>query len=118
MIVGVLGLLLAWWFYIRKPAIPEKLAKDIHGPYELLLHKYWVDELYALIFVRPLLWISTNVLWHVIDEGMIDGVVNGTASVARKFGGEVRELQSGNTRSYATWVVVGAVGFTVLLLTL
>jgi NADH-quinone oxidoreductase subunit L len=83
-----------------------------------LLNKYWIDELYAAVFVRPLLWISTNILWHFIDEGMIDGVVNGVAHVARKSGDELRELQSGNTRSYATWVVVGAVGFTVLLLAL
>ena len=44
--------------------------------------------------------------------------MNGAARTALKSGGEVRELQSGNTRSYATWVVVGAVGFTVLLLAL
>ena len=117
-IVALLGFLLAWWLYIRKPAVPEKLANSLHGPYELLLHKYWVDELYAAVFVRPLLWLSTNVLWHVVDEGMIDGIVNGTAHVARKSGSRLRELQSGNTRSYATWVVVGAVGFTVILLTL
>ena len=47
---------------------------------------------------------------------MIDGMVNGSARVARESGGQVRELQSGNARSYATWVVIGAVGFTVLLL--
>ena len=47
---------------------------------------------------------------------MIDGTVNGVASVARIVGGQARELQSGNARSYATWVVVGAVGFTVLML--
>jgi NADH-quinone oxidoreductase subunit L len=75
-----------------------------------------VDELYLAVIVRPLLWVSTNVLWHVVDEGVIDGTVNGVASVAREAGGQLRQLQSGNARSYATWVVVGAVGFTVLLL--
>ena len=74
-----------------------------------------MDEIYAALIVRPLLWISTNVLWHVVDEGVIDGVVNGSAHVAREAGGKLRELQSGNARSYATWVVIGAVGFTVLL---
>jgi NADH-quinone oxidoreductase subunit L len=75
-----------------------------------------VDEIYAALIVRPLLWISTNVLWHVVDEGVIDGTVNSTARVARESGGQLRRLQSGNTRSYAAWVVMGAVGFTVLLL--
>jgi NADH-quinone oxidoreductase subunit L len=117
-IVAVLGLLLAWWFYIRKPELPEKLAKSLHAPYVLLYNKYYVDEIYNALFVAPLLFISKYILWHVIDEGIIDGVVNGTASAARGSGGKLRELQSGNARSYASWVVLGAVGFAVLLLAL
>jgi NADH-quinone oxidoreductase subunit L len=77
-----------------------------------------VDELYLAVIVRPLLWLSTDVLWHVVDEGLIDGTVNGAGKVAREAGGQLRELQSGNARSYAAWVVVGAVGFTVLLVAL
>jgi len=115
-IVALAGLLVAWWFYIKRPETPKRLAQSLHGPYTLLLHKYYVDELYLAVIVRPLLWVSTNVLWHVVDEGVIDGTVNGVASVAREAGGQLRQLQSGNARSYATWVVVGAVGFTVLLL--
>ncbi len=88
----------------------------MHGLYTLLLNKYYVDEIYAAVIVRPLLWISTNVLWHTVDEGLIDGTVNGSARVAREAGGKLRELQSGNARSYASWVVVGAVGVTALLL--
>jgi NADH-quinone oxidoreductase subunit L len=114
-IVAVLGLLVAWWFYIKKPDTPKRLAQSVRGLYLLLLNKYYVDEFYAALIVRPLLWISTNVLWHGVDERVIDGVVNGSARVARESGGQLRELQSGNTRSYATWIVIGAVGFTVLL---
>jgi NADH-quinone oxidoreductase subunit L len=113
--VGILGLLVAWYFYIKRPDIPKKMAKNAHALYLLLLNKYYVDEIYAALIVRPLLWISTNVLWHVVDEGAIDGVVNGTATVARGSGAEVRKMQSGNTRSYAAWVILGAVGFTALL---
>jgi NADH-quinone oxidoreductase subunit L len=113
--VGLLGLLVAWFFYIKRPDIPKKMAQGAHGLYLLLLNKYYVDEIYAALIVRPLLWISTNVLWHVVDEGAIDGVVNGTATVARGSGSELRKIQSGNTRSYAAWVILGAVGFTALL---
>jgi NADH-quinone oxidoreductase subunit L len=112
---GILGLLAAWWFYVKRPDIPKKLAQSAHALYLLLLNKYYVDEIYAALIVRPLLWISTNVLWHGVDEGVIDGVVNGTATVARGSGSEVRKIQSGNTRSYAAWVILGAVGFTALL---
>jgi NADH-quinone oxidoreductase subunit L len=115
-IVGLIGILLAWWFYIRRPDMPKKLAQSMFGLYTLVLHKYYVDEIYAAVIIRPLLWISTNVLWHTVDEGLIDGTVNGSARIARETGGKLRELQSGNARSYASWVVVGAVGFTALLL--
>ncbi len=115
-ILAVIGLLLAWWFYIKNPDAPRKLARKLHGVYVLLLNKYFVDEIYGALIVRPLLWLSTNVLWHVVDSGVIDGAVNGTAAVARESGGVTREMQSGNARSYASWVVAGAVGFTMLLL--
>jgi NADH-quinone oxidoreductase subunit L len=115
-ILAVLGLVVAWWFYIKDPDAPKRLAKSLHGVYVLVLNKYYVDEIYLALIVRPLLWISTNVLWHAVDTGAIDGVVNGTARVARESGGQLREMQSGNERSYATWIVIGAVGFTLLLL--
>ena len=96
--------------------MPKRMAQSARGLYALVLNKYYVDEIYAALIVRPLLWISTHVFWHVVDEGAIDGVVNGAASVARASGSEVRQLQSGNARSYAAWMVIGAVGFAVLLL--
>ncbi len=114
-LIALAGLLLAWWFYIKSPQTPKKLADSLRAPYTLLLHKYYVDELYNAAIIQPLLWISTNVLWHVVDEGVIDGTVNGVARVARESGSQLREIQSGNARSYATWVVIGAVGVTVLM---
>jgi NADH-quinone oxidoreductase subunit L len=115
-IVGLLGLALAWWFYIKSPDTPKKLAQSLSGPYTLIHNKYYVDEIYGFLIIQPLLWISTNVLWHFVDEGVIDGTVNGTARVARETGSHVREIQSGNARSYATWVVIGGAGVTVLML--
>jgi NADH-quinone oxidoreductase subunit L len=114
-LIALAGLLIAWWFYIKSPQTPKKLADSLRAPYTLMLHKYYVDELYNAAIIQPLLWISTNVLWHVVDEGVIDGTVNGVARVARESGSELREIQSGNARSYATWVVIGAVGVTVLM---
>jgi NADH-quinone oxidoreductase subunit L len=115
-LIALAGLLLAWWFYIKNPQMPKKLAESLRAPYGLVLHKYYVDELYNAAIIRPLLWISTNVLWHGLDETVIDGTVNGVARVARESGSELREIQSGNARSYATWVVIGAVGVTVLMI--
>ena len=115
-LVAALGFLLALWFYIRRPRTPERLAESLPASYKLLLNKYYVDEIYLFLIERPLLWISTRVLWRMVDEGIIDGSVNGLAAGARGFGARLRLLQSGNARSYATWVVIGAVAFTTLLL--
>ena len=117
-IVAVLGLLLAWWLYIKNPETPKRLAQSLRGLYLLVFNKYYVDEIYGALIVRPLIWISTNVLWHGVDEGIIDGLVNGSARAARASGGRLRQLQSGNIRSYASWVLIGVLGFTVLLLAL
>ncbi len=113
---AALGFLLAWWFYIRRPQAPERLAESFHAPYKLILNKYYVDELYDRAIVRPLVWLSTRLLWQVVDEGAVDGSVNGLAQAARQCGERVRLVQSGNTRSYAAWVVVGAVLVVSLLL--
>ncbi|HJY85881.1 MAG TPA: NADH-quinone oxidoreductase subunit L, partial [Candidatus Acidoferrales bacterium] len=115
-IVSLVGFLVAWSFYIRRPQTPERLAESFPTPYEVLRNKYYVDELYARVIVRPLVWLSERLLWRVVDEGAIDGSVNGVAHVARAFGDRVRHIQSGNTRSYAAWIVLGAVVFTTLLI--
>jgi NADH-quinone oxidoreductase subunit L len=93
---------------LKRPEKADGLAKSLKPAYTTLLNKYYVDELYAATVVRPLLWISTNVLWKTADVAGIDGAVNGIAEGARAIGDGVRHAQSGNTRSYAVWVVVGA----------
>jgi NADH-quinone oxidoreductase subunit L len=115
-IAGLLGLLLAWWLYIQSPETPEKLAESLSGPYKLLYGKYFIDEIYQAVIVGPLVWISRNVLWHVVDERVIDGTVNGVATVSRDTGDRLRHANTGNIRSYATWIALGVVVFTSLLL--
>jgi NADH-quinone oxidoreductase subunit L len=115
-IAGLLGFFLAWWLYIESPKTPKKLAASLAAPYKLLSGKYFIDELYLAVIVRPLVWISDKVLWHVVDEGMIDGAVNGVASVSHETGDRLRRASTGNIRSYATWIVLGVLVFTSLLL--
>ena len=105
---ALIGLGVAFWLYLRQPKKPEQLAKALQPVYKTLLHKYWVDELYAAMVVRPLVWVSDHVLWKIVDVEAIDGTVNGIAQGATAVGDRVRRTQSGNARSYASWVVVGA----------
>jgi len=106
---AVIGLGVAYWLYLKKPGQADELAKSMKPAYTTLLNKYYVDELYAAVVVKPLLWISTNVLWKGVDVAGIDGAVNGLAEGLTTVGDGVRHTQSGNTRSYAVWVVVGAI---------
>jgi NADH-quinone oxidoreductase subunit L len=105
---ALIGLGVAYWLYIRQPGKPEQIATSMRPVYNTLLHKYYVDEFYAAVIIKPLLWISTNVLWKFVDVAGIDGTVNGIASGATSIGDTIRHTQSGNTRSYAVWVVIGA----------
>jgi len=97
------GLLVVWRMYSAKP---KRGASE--GLHKLLYNKYYIDELYQAVVVGPLMWLSQNVLWKVVDVGVIDGTVNGIASGTTAVGDTVRHTQSGNTRSYAVWVLVGA----------
>jgi NADH-quinone oxidoreductase subunit L len=107
-VTALIGFGVAFWLYIRRPGNPEALAKSMKGAYNTLLNKYYIDELYAAVIVNPLMWISTNVLWKFVDVAGIDGTVNGVATSATSLGDTIRHAQSGNTRSYAVWVVIGA----------
>jgi len=105
---ALIGLGVAFWLYIRQPGKREQIAKSLQPVYNTLLNKYYVDEFYAAVVIKPLMWISTNVLWKWVDVAGIDGTVNGIATGATSIGDTVRHAQSGNTRSYAVWVVIGA----------
>ncbi len=105
--VATLGFLMAWLLYYKRPELPERITGRIHGLYNFVYHKYYVDEAYGALFVKPLLALSTHVLWHGIDQSIIDGAVNGAGSASKGIGSELRRMQSGNIRSYAAWVAIG-----------
>jgi len=103
-----LGLLLAWLLYYRRPDLPQEIARGLGRLYGAVANKYYVDELYAALFVTPLVDGSTRILWHGVDQNVIDASVNDAADGARHVSDTVRHMQSGNIRSYAGWVAVGA----------
>ena len=101
------GLFFAWLLYYKKRDLPDRITGKMHGIYTMVLHKYYVDEGYGTLFVKPLLAFSTAVLWRGVDQGVIDGLVNGAGASSKGIGNELRRMQSGNIRSYAAWVAIG-----------
>lgn len=108
-VVSLMGISLAYLLYVRKPELPDALAAQFRHFHTLLVRKYYMDEIYQLLIVRPVVAGSTYLLWRAIDAGTIDGMVNGAAKRTRGFGDSLRRMQSGNIRSYAGWVLLGAV---------
>jgi NADH-quinone oxidoreductase subunit L len=106
--IAILGFLLAYVLYISKPYLPQKIADLLNGFYKAVLNKYYVDEFYAKLFVKPLVDGSTSILWQGVDRKVIDDSVNNAADGARHVSDEVRHMQSGNLRSYAGWIAAGS----------
>jgi NADH-quinone oxidoreductase subunit L len=106
---GLLGIAIAWLMYVARPGMADALASSMKGLYSFVYNKYFVDEFYGAAVVDPVINGSRAVLWKGIDAGLIDGAVNGVGNRSRGIGSVLRMLQSGNIRSYATWVLLGSV---------
>ena len=107
-LVALFGAVLAWVLYVSKPYLPQKIAASLGAFYDTVANKYYVDEIYAKVFVKPLVDASTTILWQGVDRKVIDDTVNNAADGARHVSDEVRHMQSGNLRSYAGWIASGA----------
>ena len=102
-----LGWYLAYLLYLKRPELPQKMADMLGGLYQAVVNKYYIDEIYATLFVKPLVDGSTRILWHGVDQGVIDAAVNDAADGARHVSDAARHMQSGNLRSYAGWLAAG-----------
>jgi NADH-quinone oxidoreductase subunit L len=107
---SILGGVLAWVLYIQLPGIPFLLAWRLKPAYDLLLNKYYIDELYNLVVTRPLFWISDNVLNRAIDSYAIDGVAEGAGLAVETSGQVARRAETGNVQHYAFVYLLGALG--------
>jgi len=109
-IAAALGILIAFWIYVQSTELPAQLAARFRGIYTTLARKYYVDEFYNWLIVEPLRVGSEKILWQVMDAGAIDEFgVNGSARATVGVGSMLRRIQSGNLRSYAAWILLGAV---------
>jgi NADH-quinone oxidoreductase subunit L len=106
--VALLGWWLAYLLYHKRQDLPQKIADALGGFYQTVVHKYYIDELYGVLFVKPLVDGSTRILWQGVDRGIIDAAVNDAGDGARHVSDEVRHMQSGNIRSYAGWIAAGS----------
>ena len=115
-VTSALGILLAYVMYMLRPELPARLANAFAPVYQFLLHRWYFDELYDFIFVRPAQWLA-RALWHVGDETLIDGMPNGAAALAAGGSAQVVKIQTGSIAVYAFTMLIGLVALiTVFLL--
>jgi NADH-quinone oxidoreductase subunit L len=112
---GILGIALAYWFYVHDKALPERLATRFAPLYRFLLNKWYFDELYQFLFVRPAVWLA-NELWQVGDVTIIDGVPNGLAALAEGGSEQIVRIQTGSIAVYAFTMLVGVVALVSLFI--
>jgi NADH-quinone oxidoreductase subunit L len=105
-----LGLVVSYIFYIRRPYLPVDLAEQQPMLYQFLLNKWYFDELYDLIFVRPTKWIG-RFLWKVGDGYLIDGFgPDGVSARVLDITRNVVKIQTGYLYHYAFAMLIGVAG--------
>jgi NADH-quinone oxidoreductase subunit L len=106
-VVGLAGIAFAWTRYSKRVPSDE----PTNALHKLLANKYYVDEVYNALIVQPIKNGSHFLLWRIVDNGIIDGIVNGVASIIRLIGGTLRRFQTGLVQSYIVSMVLGIVLF-------
>jgi NADH-quinone oxidoreductase subunit L len=108
-LVGLVGLIAGWKATLRRPIPTAADAPADAGFARVLYRKYYIDEIYDAVIVRPLVWLSRFVLWKGVDQGVVDGAaVNGTAKLSRGLGWLGSRLQTGQVGVYVVLFLVGA----------
>ncbi|MDI6738644.1 MAG: NADH-quinone oxidoreductase subunit L [Nanoarchaeota archaeon] len=106
-LAGFLGIGLAALFYLVKTDIPVMLAQKFNTAYKVLWNKYYVDELYSFIIVRPTIWAAKNILIGITDARIIEAIVNGVPKGIGQFSQILRKVQTGLLQHYAAIMALG-----------
>jgi len=107
-LLALAGIGFAYLMYIKGTVSPAKMTERFKGIYTVLYNKYYVDEFVEAVIIRPLLAFS-RWLWHVMDDGIIDGIVNLVGKIAILFGLIFRRIQTGYVQNYAAFIVLGVI---------
>jgi NADH-quinone oxidoreductase subunit L len=110
LIAAIIGIGVAALFYILVPDLPGKLAAQFSVPYRFLLNKWYFDEIYDALLVKPTLRFA-RFAWHVGDETVIDGVPSGLATLTTDASAQTVKMQTGSIALYAFIMLIGLLAF-------
>jgi NADH-quinone oxidoreductase subunit L len=115
--IAAAGIYAARWVYLQRIEIATSLQKRYPRIYQLLLNKYYVDEVYDTVIIEPAMKTSEEIIWKVVDVTLIDGIVNGSAKVISMIAQSLRKIQTGVAQFYAV-VFIGGILFVITWLLL
>ena len=107
--VAAAGIAVAVYLFLQNRLAADRMADRFAGVRELLLNKYYVDEVYNAAIVQPIRIVSEDALWKVVDARVIDGAVNGVAETVGGVSEVLRRVQTGSVRTYAAALLFGVV---------
>jgi NADH-quinone oxidoreductase subunit L len=108
-VIAVAGIWFAYFVWVKRRSIAENAAREFAPVHQLLLNKYYVDEIYDAAIVQPIRVASQEGLWRGFDVKVIDGAVNGAAAIVNGSATMLRRLQTGSVKTYAGSVFFGVV---------
>jgi NADH-quinone oxidoreductase subunit L len=107
-LIALSGIGIAYALYVKDPALPKRIAERQKALYTLVYNKYYIDELYEILFISSLKRLGTG-LWRGFDDFIIDGTVNGIAYFVGWISTGLKRIQTGFVQNYALSMVVGGV---------
>jgi NADH-quinone oxidoreductase subunit L len=105
--VAIVGILAAYFLYIKRKDIPVTLREKLSLPYQVLWNKYYIDEIYDFLIVRPTMWVARAVIVGFTDGKIIEGVVNGLPKNIGRTSNVLRKIQTGVVHNYAAIMGLG-----------
>jgi NADH-quinone oxidoreductase subunit L len=108
LLVVAIGFYIAYIFYYKKPRTAAAIASRSPALYRLVENKFYIDEIYSALIVAPLLMFTRLFLGGLVDGGIVSGSGAAAGGITKGLSSLVRRVQSGNIRSYAGWLAVGA----------
>ncbi|MBW1917212.1 MAG: NADH-quinone oxidoreductase subunit L [Deltaproteobacteria bacterium] len=105
-VIALLGINTAYRMYIKRPELPQVVTEKVPLLYDLIYHKYYVDELYDATVVNPIK-VGSDFLWKGVDDQVVDGAVNGSAGVIEWLSYHIRKLETGYVQNYALAILIG-----------
>jgi len=114
-VAGLLGILIAYTLYAKKNEMPDRISNTLGGLYNWAYHKFYIDEIYLFITKKVLFnLIGRPAAWF--DRNVVDGLINGTATVSAVTSESIKDIQSGRLQSYTMYFLGGVLFIAAVLI--